>query len=73
VDNAKAVRDFLARSPVGYAIGLAGFDGTDLSRRLGNTSGALPFTAVFDRKGRITQRRLGETHGDDLIAWTRGL
>jgi thiol-disulfide isomerase/thioredoxin len=73
VDNPKAVRDFLARSPVDYAIGLAGFDGTDLSRRLGNTSGALPFTAVFDRKGRITQRRLGETHGDDLIAWTRGL
>jgi peroxiredoxin len=73
VDNPKAVREFLARSPVGYTIGLAGFDGTDISRRLGNTSGALPFTAVFDRKGRIAQRRLGESHGDDLVAWTRNL
>ncbi len=73
VDNPKAVREFLARSPVGYTIGLAGFDGTDLSRRLGNSSGALPFTAVFDRKGQPTQRRLGETHGDELVAWTRGL
>jgi thiol-disulfide isomerase/thioredoxin len=73
VDNPKAVREFLARSPVGYTIGLAGFDGTDISRRLGNSSGALPFTAVFDREGRIVQRRLGETHGDDLVAWTRNL
>jgi thiol-disulfide isomerase/thioredoxin len=73
VDNPKAVREFLARSPVGYAIGLAGFEGTELSRRLGNISGALPFTAVFDRKGRIAQRRLGETRTDELQAWTRGL
>jgi thiol-disulfide isomerase/thioredoxin len=73
VDNPKSVREFLARAPVGYAIGLAGFEGTDLSRRLGNTRGALPFTAVFDRKGRITQRRLGVTLSDELQAWTRGL
>jgi thiol-disulfide isomerase/thioredoxin len=73
VDNPKSVREFLARAPVSYAIGLAGFEGTDLSRRLGNTSGALPFTVVFDRNGRIAQRRLGETRSEELQAWARSL
>jgi thiol-disulfide isomerase/thioredoxin len=73
VDNAKAVREFLARQPVGYTIALAGFEGTDLSRKLGNTSGALPFTAVFDRQGRLAQRKLGETSFDELARWSKSL
>ena len=70
VDNPTAVRDFLKKSPVTYAIGLAGFDGTDLSRTLGNTSGALPFTAVFNRAGALVHRKLGETSFDELSTWT---
>jgi thiol-disulfide isomerase/thioredoxin len=73
VDNPKAVREFLQRAPVSYAIALAGFDGTDLSRKLGNTSGALPFTAVFARSGALVQRKLGETGYDELQSWTKGL
>ncbi|MDE2083075.1 MAG: TlpA family protein disulfide reductase [Burkholderiales bacterium] len=73
VDNPAAVRSFLARTPVHYAIGLAGFEGTDLSRKLGNDSGALPFTVVIDRAGRIAHRRLGSSSYDELVAWTKGL
>jgi thiol-disulfide isomerase/thioredoxin len=73
VDNPKPVREFLQRSPVGYAIVMAGFDGTELSRKLGNTSGALPFTAVFARNGMLVQRKLGETGFDELQAWTQNL
>lgn len=69
VDRPQPVRDFLARSPVGYDIGMAGFDGTDLSRRLGNESGALPFTVVFGRDGAILHRKLGETSFDELSRW----
>lgn len=69
VDGPTPVRDFLQRVPVGFAIGLAGFDGTELSRQLGNTGGALPFTVLFDSKGRIAQRKLGQTHYDELRAW----
>jgi thiol-disulfide isomerase/thioredoxin len=72
VDNPKAVRAFLARTPVHYAIALAGFEGTDLSRKLGNDSGALPFTALFDRQGNLTQRRLGTTSYDELVRWAAG-
>ncbi len=73
VDNPKAVRDFLQRAPVGYTIALAGFDGTELSRKLGNSTGALPFTAVFARSGALVQRKLGETGYDELLGWTKGL
>ncbi|MDE2565545.1 MAG: TlpA family protein disulfide reductase, partial [Burkholderiales bacterium] len=73
VDNPAAVRSFLARTPVHYAIGLAGFEGTDLSRKLGNVDGALPFTVVVDRAGRVAHRRLGASSYDELVAWTKGL
>ncbi len=73
VDNPTAVRQFLTRSPVSYPIGLAGFDGTDLSRKLGNSAGALPFTAVFNRDGRLVQRKLGETSFDELSRWVQAL
>jgi thiol-disulfide isomerase/thioredoxin len=73
VDGPTPVREFLARAPVGYAIALAGFEGTELSRRLGNERGALPFTVLFDAAGRIVQRKLGETHYDELVAWAKAL
>ena len=73
VDNPSAVKSFLSRTPVGYAIGMAGFDGTDLSRTLGNSTGALPFTALFDRRGALVQKRLGETSFDELQRWSRSL
>ncbi len=73
VDNPTAVRQFLAKTPVSYGIGLAGFDGTELSRKLGNSTGALPFTAMFDRQGRIVQRKLGETTHDELLGWAKAL
>ena len=73
VDNPTAVRSYLQRAPVGYAIGLAGFDGTDLSRKLGNSSGSLPFTAVFARSGAIVQRKLGETNFEQLKGWADAL
>jgi thiol-disulfide isomerase/thioredoxin len=73
VDGPTPVREFLARHPVGYPIGLAGFEGTDLSRRLGNERGALPFSVVFDAGGRIVRRKLGETHYDELRAWAKAI
>lgn len=73
VDNPTAVREFLARSPVGYTIGLAGFDGTDLSRQLGNTAGGMPYTAIFNRQGAVVQRKLGITSAAELEGWTKDL
>jgi thiol-disulfide isomerase/thioredoxin len=72
VDNRGPVQDFLRRQPVGFEIGMAGLDGIELSRQLGNDGGGLPFTVVFDGRGRIIRRKSGETTFDELAAWARG-
>jgi thiol-disulfide isomerase/thioredoxin len=71
-DNADAVRKFLAVTPVGFPIALAGFEGIELSRRLGNASGGLPFSVVYGRDGNVLQRHIGETKDDLLAQWAKG-
>jgi thiol-disulfide isomerase/thioredoxin len=70
-DKPEPVREFLARTPVSYAIGLTGFAGVELSRGLGNLAGGLPFTVLFDRDARLLQRHMGETSFDQLTDWAR--
>ena len=47
LDRPQAVREFLARTPVGFPIGISGFAGVELSRALGNDGGALPFSLLI--------------------------
>ncbi len=69
VDQAGPVLEFLGRQPVSFAVGLAGFAGTELSRHFGNEAGGLPFTVVFDRHGQVLRRKIGETSFDELAEW----
>ena len=73
VDNLRAVKEFLQRQPLGFPVGMAGLEGSALSRQLGNEQGALPFTAVFDARGVVIQRKLGQTSYDELKGWAKGL
>jgi len=73
-DTRTRVNRFLARAPVAFPIVLTGGKGMALSQTLGNKSfdlpdGALPFTALFDAKGRITHSKMGQLHISDLAAW----
>lgn len=47
--------------------------GPIFGRQLGNDNGALPFTVVFDRAGRIAHRKLGQVKPQDLQAWAQGV
>lgn len=71
IDGPTPVREFLAKMKITFPIGLAGFEGTDLSRRLGNEGGALPFTVAFDKRGSVIQRKLGETSYEQLASWVQ--
>jgi hypothetical protein len=73
IDSLGPVQEFLRRQSVSFPIGLAGFDGTDLSRSLGNTAGGLPFTVLLDAQGTVVQRKIGQTHYDELQGWAREL
>jgi thiol-disulfide isomerase/thioredoxin len=70
VDSAAKVRDFAAEYRISYPLVIGGFETVDLSRRLGNKLGALPFTVVLDRSGRLVYTHLGavsETELRDLV------
>lgn len=69
VDGPTPVREYLARRPVAFPIGLAGLEGVELARTLGNSSGALPFSVLFDARGEAVQHKLGALHPEDLAAW----
>lgn len=72
IDQPSAVRKFLERTAVTFPNGMAGLGGTDLVKRLGNTSGGLPFTLVLDREGGVVARKMGKLEPADLDAWRRG-
>jgi len=69
VDKPERVLTFLNTSPLSFAIGMAGIEGTELSRELGNLTGSLPFTVVFSSDGQIAQRKLGRIVQQDLDQW----
>ena len=71
IDGPTPVREFLARTPVHFAVGLAGFGGTELAQALGNSVGGLPFTVVIDRQGRLRHRKMGATQPGELAGWAR--
>ena len=66
IDNAVKVAQFAASLKITYPILLAEADGLDLMRKLGNTSGGLPYTVVADRQGVLVLRKLGAMKQADL-------
>ncbi|HVE54439.1 MAG TPA: TlpA disulfide reductase family protein [Ramlibacter sp.] len=70
VDQPSAVRAFLQRTRVTFPIGMAGLEGTELTRSLGNLTGGLPFTVVLGPDGSVRQRRMGRVTEADLKDWS---
>lgn len=71
IDQPSAVKAFLSRRPVRYPIGMAGLEGTNLSKSLGNVSGGLPFSVVIGAKGALLHRKVGRLLPADLADWAR--
>lgn len=66
VDKPVPVQAFLARSPLAFPVAMAGFNGTELSKSLGNLTGGLPFSLALDARGGIIQRKMGRLDANDL-------
>lgn len=69
VDQPVPVLEFVARFKLDLPVALAGIDGLEWQRAMGNSAGALPFSVVLDGRGRVRQQRLGESHYDELVQW----
>ncbi len=59
IDNPASITQFLQQLPVNYPILIGEGAAHGLARQLGNPSGALPYTIVIDRDGRIVLKHLG--------------
>lgn len=66
IDSAPNLQAFEAKVKVQYPLLVAGYAGTDLSRALGDTMGALPFTVVIDPTGKVRLSKLGQIQPDEL-------
>ena len=73
VDQADPVRRFVAERALRIPVAIAGSVGLDLSRRLGNVGGGLPFTAVFDSAGTAVKRHLGAVNRNLLDGWMKAV
>ena len=71
VDQPSMVRRYLTQKPLSFPIGLAGLNGTELGRSLGNTQSVLPFSVIFDAKGRLLAQKAGKLDQSDLDAWLK--
>jgi thiol-disulfide isomerase/thioredoxin len=71
IDQPSAVRKFLERIPLSFPNGLAGLQGTELIKRLGNTAGGLPFSLLLSPSGQVLARKMGKLEAADLEAWRR--
>jgi thiol-disulfide isomerase/thioredoxin len=71
VDQPSMVRRYLTQKPLSFPVGLAGLNGTELGRTLGNAQSVLPFSVIFDAKGRLLAQKAGKLDQSDLDAWLK--
>lgn len=67
LDDATAVRDYLHAHALGYPVLVEdGSAGQEFAAKLGDNMGALPFTVLVDRQGRVVETRLGAWKDKEL-------
>jgi thiol-disulfide isomerase/thioredoxin len=66
VDKLPNIVEFAAKLKITYPILIGDVRALDLMRSLGNSAGALPFTAILDRQGAVTYRKLGAFQQGEL-------
>jgi peroxiredoxin len=69
IDNPSALKRFRDEHNLTLPLYAAGAAGSELGKALGNAAGALPYTLLIDRKGRIVRARLGQIQPAELRRW----
>jgi thiol-disulfide isomerase/thioredoxin len=66
IDSPSNIREFLAKTPVSYPIVTGGMEGSNLSKQMGNSQGALPYTIIINSQGKATISKLGKIGEEEL-------
>ena len=59
IDQAEKVRPYATEMRMNFPTLIGGVDAIELSRKLGNRAGVLPFTVVIDRQGKVADVHVG--------------
>lgn len=68
IDQADKTAEFSRNFGINYPSLIGTFDTVEISHQAGNTRRVLPFTIIFDRKGRIVATKLGGLTQEKLEA-----
>ena len=68
IDDVAKVKEFAAELQLNYPALIGGYGAIELSKSLGNRLGALPYTLIVDRTGRISHAQLGPIKPAELRA-----
>ncbi|MES2585460.1 MAG: TlpA disulfide reductase family protein [Pseudomonadota bacterium] len=66
IDSPSNIREFLEKIPVSYPIVIGGLEGSNLSKQMGNSQGALPYTIIINTQGKATSSKLGKISEEEL-------
>ena len=67
IDQPAAVRPFPDELRMNFPVLIAGIDAIDMTRKLGNRAGVLPYTVVIDRQGRVVALQVGAVKEGKLV------
>lgn len=73
VDTAVNVRKFNEKVQVSYPLLMIGHGGIERMRAMGNRAGGLPFTVVYDSRGKVAETILGQVQPAELEKIIQGL
>ncbi|MBC3884219.1 TlpA family protein disulfide reductase [Undibacterium griseum] len=68
IDSPSNISEFAKKYSISYPLLVAGLEGSELSRQLGNLAGGLPFTVLITPDGKVAKSYLGRLKMDALRA-----
>lgn len=68
IDSASNIKQFAAKYHINYPLYVGGVSSTEVSRKLGNPTGGLPFTVLIDATGEVRKTYLGRLNMAQLRA-----
>jgi thiol-disulfide isomerase/thioredoxin len=71
LDDAEAVRAFVAKTGVTYPVLIATPGPADAGVRLGNPKGVLPYSILVSADGRLLKQRIGPFAHGEIAGWAR--
>lgn len=73
IDQVAKMREFAVIFKVSYPLLVADASAIETMRQLGNASGGLPFNVIFDRAGKVAERKLGAFRSAEIRQAIDGL